>query len=479
MKHIQVIIFFLLAVVIWGCKEEDFKAYKEIDEFSIISPQDTSISLVQLEDLVIRPTLKGLNPDKQYTYQWRLYMGDAYDVIATTKDLNIPIELVPEDYTIQLIVTESSSGIKAISQLFNLKVTGAFPEGWLVGNNVNGKGQLSFIRISDQEIFYNPLEEINGKVYPEKLVSSLSGVMTSFFYGSFKQLFYFTPNGLRVFDPETMLEISALNDYFYKPMSFNEKPAYGVNGLNADQYLVSDGNLYAANGTNFGLNDAFGTFSDRFEGDYVMFPFVFPNSSQITYFYDNKNKRFMSGSFQGRELSVPSSGTTNGQYNLNNIKRTMLGADATLNNNYLALMGDGNAYYIYAFRLRTAAAIATGYYTQLSSPIEVNNLTGFAAASDIERAYYSSNQKIFKVSAANGTVTEIYSLSEGGQIVDLKMLKTGTDENRQLTIAVNKGGEGEVHCIYIDDFGDLDKNRVPKVYSGFGTITNLSYRNPS
>jgi hypothetical protein len=60
--------------------------------------------------------------------------------------------------------------------------------------------------------------------------------------------------------------------------------------------------------------------------------------------------------------------------------------------------------------------------------------------------------------------------------VDLKMLKAGTDANRQLVIAINKGSVGEIHCIYINEFGDLDTGKPPIVYSGFGVITNISYR---
>jgi hypothetical protein len=479
MKSINFMLVFFVALNFWSCKEEKFQPYKDIEEISITSPQDTAIVLAQLQNLVIRPQLKGTNPNKQYTYQWRLYVGESYQVLATTKDLDIKVELAVDDYTVQFLATDPVTDIKAISQLYSLKVTGAFPEGWLVGNNLNGKGQMSFIRTADQQVFYNPIADINGTAYPEKLVAAVSAVAPTPFFGSFKQLFYFTENGLRVFDAETMLQTMDLNEYFYTSKSFSNIPAYGTNAYNIDQYLIHDGELYAANGTEFGANTDFGKFSDRFEGDYSMFPFVFPDAAFTTYFYDNKNKRFMSATYQGRELTIPSRQTTNGQYNINNIQKTMLGSDLTLSDNYLSLMEDGGQAYIYAFRLKSTSSILGGYYTQLSGARELDQFTGFAAASDVERGYYSSKSKIFKVSAANGIVTELYRLAAGAEIVDLKMLKSGTDANRQLVIAVNRGTVGEVHCIFLNEFGDIDSNRKAIVYTGFGQITNISYRKAS
>ena len=157
----------------------------------------------------------------------------------------------------------------------------------------------------------------------------------------------------------------------------------------------------------------------------------------------------------------------------------MLGSDLTLSDNYLSLMEDGGQAYIYAFRLKSTSSILGGYYTQLSGAEELDQFTGFAAASDVERGYYSSKSKIFKVSAANGIVTELYRLAAGAEIVDLKMLKSGTDANRQLVIAVNRGTVGEVHCIFLNEFGDIDSNRKAIVYTGFGQITNISYRKAS
>lgn len=476
MKRHLTLFLLLFATLIYSCNKENIQPYKDIDQINIVSPQDTTITLAQLQQLRISPMLSGINAKKEYAYEWRIYEDKSYRILSDKQQLDMLVELPVGKYTIQFQVMDKITAIKAIGQLYSLNVTGAFPEGWLIGNNSNGKGQMSFIRTSDGKVFLNPLEDINHASYPEKLVASISGVKPTPFYGSFKQLFYFTENGLRVFDAETMLQTSELNEYFYKPMTFEQQPAYGTNALNIDQFLINKGDVYAADGLNFGDNSSFGTFSDRFEGDYSMFPFVFNDASLTTYFYDNKNKRFMSCTYQGRELTIASRATTNGQYNLNSIGKTMLGSDATLSGNYLSLMRDETKSYIYAFRLRAASAIAAGYYSELSGAQQIDQITGFAAASDIERAYYSSKNNVYKVSAANGSVAQIYSFPKGSEIVDLKMLKAGTDANRQLVIAINNGQVGEIHCIYINEFGDLDTSKPPIVYSGFGVITNISYR---
>lgn len=475
MKILKLILILSFAIL-YGCKDDGFEPYKELKETGITFPLDTTFTVAQLEVLQVSPIITGLEEDSNYSYEWKLYSGSEIQILSTERDLEKEIALAPGSYSMQFSVINNKSKVKTISKLYNLRVNGAFYEGWIVGNNVNNKGFLSFIR-ADDKVFLSPLDDINQTQYPNKIIAAYSGVLLNMWGDGFSQLFYFTDNGLTIFDPETMLQISEVNDYFYRPMSFTSKPAYGTNGLFMDQYLINEGDLYMADGPGFIGNTDFGTYSERIDGDYQMFPFIFPDDFANTYFYDNKNKRFLSASYQERELSTPSTTTSNDQYNLNNIGKIMLGADVTVRNNYLGLMQSGANYYLYAFNLYSGAE--SGYFTQLSSAPEADQLKAFAASSKYEHAYYATSNSIYKVVAASGVVTKLYGFSGGGEIVDMKMLKNGTDANKMLAIAINNGEQGEVHYIYLDDLGNLDASRTPKVIPGFGKITNLSYRLPS
>lgn len=478
MKKINtLILLLLLGVSFFGCKKDEFEAYNKIDELSILFPADTTFAVAQLDTLRIDPSISGMAANKNYSYKWTLYRGAEIVPLSSEKDLEIAIELPSGDYSLTFEVVDDATGVKAISELMKLHVNSAFYEGWVIGSNVGDLGRLSFLR-ADGQVYLKPLEDVNQKTYSGKVIAAYSGVTVDIFGSGLKQILYFTNTGLTVFDPETFLQISDLNEYFFKPMQFIQKPAYGSNGYNMDQYLINENNLYMANGVDlFGGENDFGKFSTRIEGDYSMFPFIFKNSNFTTYFYDNKNKRFFSASYMARTLNTPSTAMTNGQYRLNNIGRTMIAADASVSNNYLSLMKDEANYYLYAFNFYTSTA--SGSYTQLSSaPPEIDQLTGFTASSKFQHVYYSSKNKIYKLISASGAVFLIHEFPAGYEIADCKMLKRGANANKQLVVAVNKGGAGEIHYVYLDDLGNYDNSKANTVFTGFGKIVNISYRMP-
>lgn len=475
-------LFLLLALGLWGCKENELTTYKPIPELSIAALPANSFTVAQKENLKIIPDINGLEQGKEYQYEWKLFDNGAENILSTDKDLDVGVNFpAGKTYSFVFSVKEVSTGIKAISPLYSLNVTGAFPQGWLVGNNVGEKGQLSFIRTTDDKVFLQPLDDINQTSYKSKLTYVKSGVILDLFGSGFKQLLYFAEDGLRVFDPETMLQISDNNEYFYDQKRFQSKPGYGTNYYNLDQYLVSEGNLYAANGPGFADDTDFGKFSDRFEGDYDLFPYVFRDNFLYAYFYDNKNKRFVSTAYNTRELTYPTSQA--GMYKLDAVGKTMVAADYTIGGafgayDFIGLMkDDANAYYVYLFKFYTG--LGKGEFYALSNAQEIGQMTAFAGATNSARGYYSSKNKIYKISGANGSVEQIYTLKEPGDIVDMQMLRDGDDADHVLAVAVNNGSQGRVIYVHLNEFGNVDSNRADKIYTGFGTITNISYRNPS
>ncbi|ERJ59012.1 MULTISPECIES: PKD-like family lipoprotein [Sphingobacterium] len=482
MKRNLNILFFLWVMVITGCKEDEKISYKPIPEIGIGALPNNSFTIAQKDTLTISPDVNGLEVDKQYEYEWKLFDNGKETILSTAKDLHVSIDFPSgSNYGFVFSVKDVATGVKSISPLYSLRVTGAFPEGWLVGNNIGSKGQLSFIRTMDDRVFLQPLDEINQTSYNSKLTYVKSGVILDIFGSGFKQLLYFTVDGLRVFDPETMLQISENNEYFYDQKQFLSKPGYGTNYYNMDQYLVHNGNLYAANGPGFAGNTNFGKFSDRFEGDYELFPYVFRDNFSFAYFYDNKHKRFVSASYNTRELTYPTSQA--GMYKLDAVGKTMVAADYTIGgpwgaHDFIGLMRDeGNAYYVYLYKFYTN--IGQGEFYSLKNAEEIEQMTAFAGATNSARAYYSSKNKIYKISGANGAVEHIYTLKDAGDIVDVQMLRDGDDADYMLAVAVNNGTQGRVVYLYLDDFGNTDNTRKEKIFNGFGQITNISYRNPS
>ncbi|GGH06647.1 hypothetical protein FAZ19_03945 [Sphingobacterium alkalisoli] len=483
MKTLNIFIL-LLTFTFSGCnKDSYFKPYAKIDDFSIVPESiESRYIITQLDSINIYPVLQGLNTEKSYSYEWRLYTGSTFTVLSTEKNLKEVIVLGTGTYSLQYSVIDNDTKIKAISALFYVEVTGGFSQGWIIGNNVNGKGQLSFIRDLDDNISYNTLEELNNAVYPGKVIAAYSGAVGSFFSGQFKQILYFTDQGLTVFNSDNMMQTSELDYYFIDPLTYLNKPGYGISGTLYDQYLVNEGLLYAAEGQDFFGAEIvdYGKFTPAFEGDYSLFPFVFSSTGSPTYFYDNKNKKFLSVPYFGRSFSYPTTSMTNAQFSLNAVGRTMVAADQCKSNNYFALLKDNsNDYYIYYLPFSATSAVSGGKYYKLSSFAGLDKLAAFAASNVWDYAYFAAENKIYKIDGTNGTVTLFQEFPSDTQVADIKILKNGTESGKQITVALNKGETGEIQYIYMTTFGDRDTSRESKVFTGFGHIVNLSYRLPN
>ncbi len=472
----------MMLLLLSSCNKDTFiETQKEIDDFRIASNSiQPKYEVTQLDSLKIYPELNNLNPNKTYTYEWRLYAKDKFSILSENRNLEEQIFLNIGTHSVQYSVIDQDTKIKAISILFSIRVMGGFSQGWIVGNNVGGRGRLSFIRTIDDVVSYNTLEDVNERSYPSKLIAAYSGAVGSEFSGQFKQILYFTQQGLMIFHSDSMIQTGENNNYFFDEMNFFNKPAYDISGFLLDQYLIDEGKLYAAIGQVFMGDDGvdYGPFSTEFEGDHDLFPFVFTSSGSPTYFYDNKYEKFLTVEYLSRSFDFPTTAMINGQFELNNVAKEMIAADKGKSNNSYAIMKDrnSNTYYIYYFPFSTRSAVSSGRFFELSTNIGLNNLSAFAASNIWDYAYYATENSIYKIDCTNGDVSLFQDLGAGNRIADIKVLKHGDNSGLQLTVAINKGDNGEVHYIPLTQFGDKDSSQEIKIFKGFGEITNLSYR---
>src|SRR5690554_2573281 len=99
---------------------------KEINEVTIagIEPEYT---VVAGQTLTIEPDLNATldsDADSGYEYEWVYNLDDdrgGLAVLATTRNLDIAIQLPPKDYTMSYRVTDLATGV-TWSQRFNLQV---------------------------------------------------------------------------------------------------------------------------------------------------------------------------------------------------------------------------------------------------------------------------------------------------------------------------------------------------------------------
>lgn len=478
----------LIGISLGNCtKDKGNYDYTDVNQVEV-SLTDSVFEIEQMKELHVRPSLKESIPSAgdSYTYAWHVYPKNNIGVgtsgittesevilLSEEKDLKTIINFTPLDYYLQYTITSTKTGVKTIKR-YPLKVNGAFYEGWLVMNNVAGAAQLSFIR-KDNEVFMNPLNTVHGKQMEGKGLASYSGIINLM-----SQITAFTDKGAYRFNADDF-SIQVQNDKLFLEMPSFEAPYYSVNHINTDQYIVAGGKVYGTIAPNFGLP---GKYSTPFGGvDYAAFSYFFSGNKFYSSFYDNKHKRFLQTSYNSRVLNTYSS-IVDAAYDLTSVGKTMIVADLGMGNEYYTVMKDETGYFYYGYN-PSLASPATRQQPMLNSP-EIASAAAFAASSSLQHLYYATGNNVYLYDIMANAARLVYSFPAGKQIKDLKMYKSkgwGNFKdpmfNKRLVVATSDGTNGEVYYLDLLPTGDIQNNSYEKVFTGFGDIVQLNYRNPN
>jgi hypothetical protein len=363
-----------------------------------------------------------------------------------------------------------------------LRVNSGFYEGWLVTSNKAGKGKLSFIRI-DGFVIDNPIEEINGKTY-SGLAFDVASPIDS--YSELQQVYYFSENGVYIFDANSFAEVGDSNSLFSSNITSNQKASIGVGAFGFNVYIVNNGKIHTSS-LFYGFD---GSYSPPLSGNYdSVYPFVFTNQSfnahfGNTYFYDNGNKRFIRIGYNSPTVAIATGTPTSPYFDMANTNKTMIAATKGVGITFHALMKDDdtNAFYIYSM----AGGLPTG--KKEISLAGLDNVRGFdAISSGGNLLYFGIGNKLYRYDNSANTVDEIFTFSGGAQIADVKVYKnpyvyfslSPTDplHNKRIAVAVNNGENGEVFYFNLTGTGFIENSTFTEHYTGFDTISTLSYRN--
>lgn len=465
----------LLILVLMICsacqKDEQNFTYEKLNEVSITTTA-TSFVLTQLDSLKINPQITETIPSEEgLSYEWIVYLQGADDkasLLSVDKNLKSKINLAPGNYSIRYKVTSKKTGVSSF-QLYSLIVNGAFYQGWMVSNNKDGQAKLSFIR-TDDVLFLSPAENINNKTYPGKVIASYSAIDRNI-----ALTLLFTDQGIYRFNANDFIENGTASSIFSERKAVVSTAAYGLNKGAYDQYIVMDGGLYGGIGPAFYPAQVLTPFSERFTGDYSLFPAIISSSSNSTYFYDNKNKRFMQSEFFGRSI-WPAAATSESQHSFNmaDVGMTMIACDYGVQSVffddelYFVMQNNAGARYLYSLE-----GDLPGINQFINNSPDINIANAFATSSVTKQLYYSAGNKIYLYDITANLSRLIYSFPADVLIKDIKMLRS---TSKRIVVAVNKGAVGEVFYFDLSNVGDFVGNTYVKKFEGFGEIVQLSYR---
>lgn len=458
----------LLVMVACQKKDQDF-VFEKLNEVSIIPQNDTLIA-TQFDHLKETPTLTETKPgSSSFNYQWKIYpeyssTSDAV-ILSTKRDLDVNIELPPNTYKLQYKVTNAETGVASF-HVYTVIVNGKFYEGWLISNNKGGNAQLSFLR-ADDTLFLNPAEQFYNTVYKGKAISAFAGIGLNM-----ALIYFFTDNGLYRFNANDLFQISSTKDIFPSGKTFSGFSMYGTNDALYDQYIITGGGLYAGFGPSWYLSELLKPFSERFTGDYDLFPGIISSQYSSSYFYDNKYKRFMNAGGLDRTLT-PSIGSNTATFNIGNVGKTLIAIDygtRAYNQDefYLVMKDDLNNRFLYSIKGRVP-----GLNQQIGNSPDIDKATAFATSSLVKHLYYAVENKIYVYDILANSSRLVYSFPSDCRIADLEMFRS---TSKRLVVAINKGANGELYYFDIDNIGNFIGGTYTKKFDGFGEIVHLNYR---
>lgn len=464
LKHFLKLSLIVAIMLTFACsKDNNLYKYEQINDIKI-TDATTSFTIPQLDSLIITPTLAETMPaGDSFTYSWTI---DS-KVIAQSKNLRTKVTLSPGTYLITYKVTSNKNGIYTLKR-YTVVVTGVYPNGWYIVNSKDGKGRVSLIR-TDEVIFENPMEVANNKTYPGKPLGLYNFGKGGFFY-------YFTDQNVYRFNMNDWLELgdkSSILPNLATPFPFKSAPVFIMNTSKFDQFIVADGGLYA--GISGSTSDNVKPFSQRIPGDYDLFPGVFPNTYNLTYFYNNTNMRFMRMGIFSRILE--DAPNTTGSFDMANVGRKMIAYDRGMSTlfeeeiEWYFIMEDNSGRYLMSLTYDNFGNTQPGVNQQMVNSPEIGSANNFATSSVLKQLYYTVGNRVYLYDMLAKSARLIYTFPAGYVIKDIEMLRS---TSKQLVIGVNNGAAGEVYYFDINGQGEFSNGAYDKKFTGFGEIVQVA-----
>jgi len=478
----------LCAVIFTSCiKDEGNHDYVDIVEVQFAGIEE-EYSVPRFEDLKIAPNLvfseEGAD-ENRFSYRWLAFFtqgppsNDNLTELATTKNLDIKLELYPGKYELYYFVKDSKTEVEWQYKT-NLEVVNSTYEGWLLLNDVNGGSRLDMLSLLGGE--YQSFHDVLNYVGSELTLEGTPGFVYSYSYDpNFYGVYVSTSgNGTTKLEPNTF-SWEKTNNVSYEflssqPENLELDNLIGKSFENA--FAVKDGDIYyyhRVRGTMFNI---------PVNNGYKASPMIATGTGfgSWSIIYDTTNKQFLRF-YGGTGQAYPISGgalfswttgkelvyMTSSEYNSSGGAETFaILKDANDGKQYLAVF--------------SATTFGQSYYGEITAT-DFDQATSYAVSPDYGYLFYAVGSKVYQYDFSLGTAKLM--LDKGAE--EISMIKFHDfwgnskyeDLQRQLIVcSYNPSGtEGSN--------GTMELYSVPPVngqiiletsYTGFGKIKSVSYR---
>lgn len=450
MKRIIAYISLATALFFASCTE-DKGNYDYVDRTDIIDVKISDIDPegyeVALGDVLnITPTVTGLKPGREYSYEWYINSenphGGGYvsKSLANTLELDAEVAAVPTiNYFLYFKVTDVERNVYADYQT-RLKVSAStLTTGWYVVKELDGMTDVDYCKMTTGEVMPDILSRLAVDDYRLK-GSPVSIVYQGSKYNinqvqedgttkiiEAKALHVISTEDMVSFDAELLTKYTDLEEQFYMyPGVWNPQFAYYAGGM----YLINDGELYTTSTQISGLSK----FSSAKIRGGAIFPSLIAGSSYACYGFDMATRSFMNAM----------------NYNKNSI-------------DFFSTKTTGGVVYSSSDMEYEMVAIPTNSY------IRLGNSRGVVMKSIVDGKYYTVS-----LTVANGTIPTTYPLGTIKEVPANSLLPKATAFTSVYGLIFCFDAENKLYYYDHDAIGDV-KEFLLKEYPQGEKIVHLDF----
>lgn len=475
MKRYILSLILLAGIAITGCyKDKGNYDLQEINKISMKSDARDTINVLQFDTAKMNPVVSQTMPipETRLIYKWSAYLysapigGSTAQTLSTQKNLNVPIGLKPDKYTLLYTVTDTETGVSYFKKFF-MEVSSKLSEGWLMINEKADKSRDIDLLNANGTVVRDIYRTANSENLPDGAYSIK--ILATFFNSAQNIIILSEKDAVRV-NYASFLKLQNAKDWFVSKPEQLHPENYAYNTFGSATFMVTNGSFYG------GQVDL--RFGAPLGGDHKISKFIYaPGSNDAGILYDTKNQRFLNYSNNAVfTFSIPA----NAAFNMNQIGKELIAAGKAPGDNFNYLMKDNGADAFYIYRVNNGGA--AGLYN-VSAAAELKNAKLFAFSGMYMHVYYAVGNNIYLLDIEKNSAKIIYTFPAGEEVTAMCLKQSHStwvgyaDNNRTLAVGTFNNNAGKVYTFSIDGLGGFTDHTFTKEYKGLEKPVFLEFKN--
>ncbi|MGE9313795.1 PKD-like family lipoprotein [Niabella sp. CJ426] len=464
-------ILLLICIALISCfKDKGNYDYNAINDIAIVNA-DTMVFNAK-ENLFIRPVLvqELANNEDRLKYEWVLNAmasnsANATRVLATTRDINIPMPLTAQKdyYQLDYKVMDTVTGVTYRKRISVLIATD-YQVGWALLERGAANADISFISIPGNKVYHNAFSAINpGKVLPNTahslfLYNIPKGSSGNVSYQAQTVTAVLFDNDGYLLNYQTLGVLANYSSFFTAPLSII-KPEY-IQKLDAwsssnDLITINNGLLYRRYYSKGMLSFSVPAHTTSDLKPY----YLAPGGEPTGYFYDTLNNRFLNG-YGGVLTPLTYNSFSGDGFDAGNVDKRFVTMGQS-SNNTVAILKDAEGLYMYTI------TSSPKKLTKIAGPAGIENSPGFQFVQIVPLMYYAVNNQIYVYDIQAQTHRVVYSFPPNENVTALKL------QDDYTLLAATYNNSGSVYFLSLEGTGNVSGGAYTKKYDGFGRIVSM------